>query len=288
MGSSTHSPLRYPGGKNCIFSFMSSLISENGLLGCKYIEPYAGGAGLALRLLFEEYVESIVINDLDPLVNAFWQVCVQDNARLVDWIDKTPVNVETWKECKMKVGSGTGTERFELAASFFFLNRTNVSGVLNGGVIGGLDQSGKYKINARYNKNELIRRVLKIGRFKERIEISNQDGLQLLSKFAKPRSVPAFIYIDPPYYEKGSNLYMNYYKESDHESLSLAIRNLKSPWLISYDNHPFIVNLYEGYGRRAYRLQHSTSNKIGNEVVVFSPMIAFDESLQHLSDVVAV
>ena len=140
--SIAYSPLRYPGGKNCIFPFVSNLIAENGLTGCKYIEPYAGGAGLALRLLFEEYAGTIVINDLDPLVHAFWRICIKEPERFIGWIEKTPVSVSTWKKCKEKIRRINTEDDFELATSFFFLNRTNVSGVLKGGVIGGLDQKG--------------------------------------------------------------------------------------------------------------------------------------------------
>ena len=286
--SRAYSPLRYPGGKSCIFPFMSSILSENGISGCKYVEPYAGGAGLALKLLFEEYVESIVINDLDPLVYCFWMVCTQQNEQLTEWINETPVTVKVWKRCKEITLNKEEATEFELATALFFLNRTNVSGVLNGGIIGGLEQLGKYKIDARYNKPELIQRIEKIGRYKGRIEVSKLDGVKLLSRYAKSGAGNVFIYIDPPYYEKGANLYMNYYKDRDHERLSMKVRDLKGPWVLSYDNHEFIVRLYNKYERRAYRLQHSTSNKIGNEVVVFSPELSFRNSIEKLTEAVAI
>jgi len=279
--SAVNSPLRYPGGKNCIFPFVSSLISENNLDGCKYIEPYAGGAGLALRLLYEEYAESIVINDLDPFVYAFWDICTTQPDRLIAWIERTPVTVESWQECKETVRRADLGDQFSLATSFFFLNRTNVSGVLNGGVIGGLKQQGKYKIDARFNKAELIRRIEKISRFSGRIQVVNLDGVNLIERFLS-RTKNTFIYLDPPYYEKGSNLYLNAYKDEDHQRLSRHVKKLSTPWLLSYDNNSFITNLYRPYEKRAYRLQHSTSNKIGDEVLVFSQRLKFKESLNHL------
>lgn len=283
--SIVHSPLRYPGGKNCIFSFVSSLISENSLNGCKYIEPYAGGAGLALRLLYEEFADSIVINDLDPLVYAFWSICTTQADRLIDWIDKTPITVDIWRECKEIIRHIDTEDSFNLATSFFFLNRTNVSGVLNGGVIGGLNQTGKYKIDARFNKAELIRRIDKISRFSSRIQVTNMDGVNLIKNYTK-HTDKTFLYLDPPYYEKGSNLYLNAYKGEDHERLSEYVRKLSTPWLLSYDNHSFITNLYQPFEKRAYKLQHSTSNKIGDEVLVFSKKISFEKSLNHLKMVV--
>lgn len=285
--STVYSPLRYPGGKNCIFPFIASLVNENGMLGCTYIEPYAGGAGLALRLLYEEYAERVVINDLDPLVNAFWFTCVHDAPRFVDWIESTPVTVATWRRCRELIRNPRGASIFEKATSFFFLNRTNVSGVLSGGVIGGLEQAGTYKINARYNKDELIDKIEKIAKFSERITVSNDDGISLVKKYDRKASTKNFIYLDPPYYEKGARLYLNSYNEADHARLSKHVAKLTTPWLLSYDNHPFIINLYPSFSKRAYKLQHSTSNKIGDEVLIFPDSIAFQESVHLLNGVTA-
>ena len=204
--SIAHSPLRYPGGKNCIYPFVSSLITENDMLGCTYIEPYAGGAGLALRLLYDEFAESIVINDLDPLVFAFWDTCVKQSDRLIAWIESTPVTVSTWHRCKEVIRNRNCATSFDLAVAFFFLNRTNVSGVLGGGIIGGLKQTGKFKIDARYNRKELIRKIEKIARYSSRIVVSQLDGIELVERYKSPSS-DTFLYLDPPYYEKGSKLY---------------------------------------------------------------------------------
>lgn len=285
--SIAHSPLRYPGGKNCIFPFVSNLISENGLVGCRYIEPYAGGAGLALRLLYEEFAESIVINDLDPLVHAFWTVCVSQSDRLIEWIQKTPITVATWKKCKEVIRQHSFADDFDLAASFFFLNRTNVSGVLSGGIIGGLQQTGTYKIDARFNKAELVRKIQKIARFATRIEVTNLDGIKLIANYISYKN-GTFLYLDPPYYEKGSNLYLNAYKDADHERLSKCVKKLSTPWLLSYDNSSFITNLYQPFEKRGYKLQHSTSNKIGDEVLIFSGKLKFESSLNRLGEVVTV
>ena len=285
--SIAHSPLRYPGGKNSIFPFVSSLIAENDMLGCKYIEPYAGGAGLALRLLYEEFAESIVINDLDPLVYAFWSTCVKNPDKLIEWIEETPVTVATWQQCKEIVRNRDGATAFDLAISFFFLNRTNVSGVLSGGIIGGVNQTGNYKIDARFNKGALIQKIEKIGRFSSRIEVSQLDGIKLVQKYTRHRS-NTFLYLDPPYYEKGSNLYLNAYKDADHIRLSEYVSKLSTPWLLSYDNHAFIINLYQTYQKRAYKLQHSTSNKIGDEVLIFPENIDFNNSLAMLREAIVV
>lgn len=278
-----HSPLRYPGGKNCIFPFVSSLIAENGMEGYRYVEPYAGGAGLALRLLFEDYASSIVINDLDPLVYAFWCTCTREPERFIRWLERIPVTVDTWRECREMIRNSAGAESFDLATSFFFLNRTNVSGVLSGGVIGGLAQIGQYKIDARFNKVGLIRKVERIAEFSSRIEVKNLDGVELIKGLGADTN-RTFIYLDPPYYQKGANLYLNAFKDADHKNLANYVSKVSIPWLLSYDNHSFITNLYKPFKKRAYKLQHSTSNKIGDEVIIFSRTMAFKRSVTLLRE----
>ena len=276
------SPLRYPGGKNCIFPFVSRLFHENELVGSSYAEPYAGGAGLALRLLFEEYVDRIYLNDLDRSIYAFWHSVLTRTDALCDWIDRVDVSMTSWRIYKDIQQSAAEADLFDLAKSTFFLNRTNVSGVIMGGVIGGREQLGKFKIDARFNKNDLIARIQKIGRFKDRIALTNLDGISFVRKIdAKPESV--FIYLDPPYFQKGADLYMNFYVESDHRRLANFVHKMKKRWMISYDHHEFILSLYAGERKILYRLSQSASNRVGNEVLVFSEALRYTQSMTELN-----
>ena len=276
------SPLRYPGGKNCIFPFVSRLFYENRLLGVAYAEPYAGGAGLALRLLFEEYVDRIYINDLDRSVHAFWASVLAHPDAFCSWIEDVDVSIDSWYKYKEIQKHAQSADLFELAKSTFFLNRTNVSGVIKGGVIGGYEQKGNYKIDVRFNKKDLIERIHKIANFKSRISVSNLDGLAFVKKMnSKPGKV--FIYLDPPYYQKGSDLYMNFYSKADHEKLAGHVHKMKKTWLVSYDNHDFILNLYAAKKKVLYKLSQSASNRIGDEVLIFSEELTFKQSIKSLS-----
>jgi DNA adenine methylase len=276
------SPLRYPGGKNCIFPFVSQLFYENGLLGAAYAEPYAGGAGLALRLLFEEYVDRIYINDLDRSIYAFWASVLAHPDMLCSWIEDVDVSIDSWHKYKDIQKNAQSADLFELAKSTFFLNRTNVSGVIKGGVIGGFEQKGNYKIDVRFNKEDLIERIQKIARFKSRISVSNWDGLAFVKKM-DGKSENVFIYLDPPYYQKGADLYMNFYSKADHEKLSGHVHKMKKKWMVSYDNHDFILNLYAAKKKVLYKLSQSTSNRVGDEVLIFSEDLAFAQSIKSLS-----
>lgn len=272
------SPLRYPGGKNCIFPFVSKLFYENEIIGTRYAEPYAGGAGLALRLLFEGYVDHIYLNDFDTSIYAFWRAVLDRPDEFCEWVAEVKVDLESWRKYKSMQSS---QDPFELAKSTFFLNRTNVSGVLKGGVIGGYEQKGTYKINARFNKKDLIRRVIRIARSRDRITLSNLDGIAFIKNLNR-RKEEVFIYLDPPYYHKGADLYMNAYTNKDHKALSKYVRGMKKQWMVSYDNHDFILNLYSGEQRVRYRLSQSTSNRVGDEVLIFAESILFSDSLGSL------
>lgn len=276
------SPLRYPGGKNCIFPFVSQLFYENGLLGVAYAEPYAGGAGLALRLLFEEYVDRIYINDLDRSIYAFWSSVLAHPDAFCGWIEDVDVSMDSWYKYKEIQKGAQTADLLELAKSTFFLNRTNVSGVIKGGVIGGYEQKGNYKIDVRFKKKDLIDRIQKIARFKSRISVSNLDGLAFVKKMDS-KSENVFIYLDPPYYQKGADLYMNFYSKADHEKLSTHVHKMKKKWMVSYDNHDFILNLYATKKKVLYKLSQSTSNRVGDEVLIFSKDLTFKQSIKSLS-----
>lgn len=280
--SAYYSPLRYPGGKNCIFSFISNVFYENQLIGVSYAEPYAGGAGLALRLLFEGYVDHIYINDLDRSIYAFWNSVINRPDEFCEWIKDVEVSITNWNKHKKIQSRADEVSYFELAKSTFFLNRTNISGIIKGGVIGGRKQRGKYKINARFNKQDLINRIQKIAGIKDRISVSNLEGLFFINKLNQKKE-EIFIYLDPPYYQKGADLYMNFCSKEDHKKLSKQVRKMRKIWMVSYDNHDFILNLYAKQNKISYRLSQSASNRIGEEIFIFSRGLNFIDSIKTLN-----
>lgn len=178
-------------------------------------------------------------------------------------------------------------DEFELAKSLFFLNRTNISGVIKGGIIGGIDQKGKYKIDARFNKVDLIKRIQRIEKFKSRINVSNLDGINFIKKINR-KSDDVFIYLDPPYLQKGADLYMNFYSLKDHENLSNNVNLIDKKWLVSYDNHEFILSLYAMHRKVLYRLSQSASNRIGDEILVFSDKLQFENSINYLKEAISI
>lgn len=281
-----YSPLRYPGGKSCIFQFVAKLFYENEFIGINYAEPYAGGSGLALRLLMEEYVAKIYINDLDRSIYSFWKAVFEQPNEFCSWIKDVDVTTRNWQVYKEIQTHANSVSDFELAKSTFFLNRTNISGVIKGGIIGGISQKGKYKINARFNKEDLIQRIKKIAAFRHRIDLSNLDGVSFINKLNK-KGEEIFIYLDPPYLEKGADLYMNFYSNKDHQRLAQYVSKLNKRWMVSYDNHDFILNLYAEQKKILYKLSQCASNRIGDEILIFSKDLKVTDSVHLLKEPIA-
>ncbi len=267
-----YSPLRYPGGKNKLAKFVALVCEKNNING-HYIEPYAGGASVALYLLINNYVKEITINDLDRGIYAFWYSILNDTEKFCRKIKNTKITIENWKKFK-KIHSNTkNTNLFDLGFATFFLNRTNRSGVIDGGIIGGKEQKGKYKIDCRFNKEDLIKRIKLIALYKKNIRLYNLDALDLINKIKKENTNKNTIfYFDPPYYLKGPSLYLSYYGGNDHKKVSEQIKKIKSArWIISYDNVSEIKKLYHNLRKKEYILTHTAYNiRKGEEILFFS------------------
>lgn len=286
-----YSPMRYPGGKALLARLMISVIAQNNLREPHYIEPYAGGAGAGLELLFEEYVDSITINDADPRIYAFWLAATKKNEALADLIMSTEVSVDEWHRQRAIYKKCDRRRTLALGFATFFLNRTTRSGVIhNGGPIGGYDQSGNYTIDARFNRANLVRRIQRIGVYSDRITVRGGDGLTLLDEINRSTdtSRDTFVYLDPPYYEKGAELYLNRYTHKEHEALAEYLhRSAAFPWIMTYDNVPAIRDLYRHFRQTEFSLDYSAyERRTGREVLIYPENISLPSNLNdHLPSV---
>lgn len=267
MTNNNYSPLRYPGGKSRLINLIKSVIELNDLRGGTYIEPFSGGAAIALALAIDGYMERVVINDLDRSIYAFWYSILNHTDSFIDKIYQTPLSIEEWHKQHTIQRYKQDVDLFNLGFSTFFLNRTNRSGVLKAGVIGGLKQTGNYKIDARYNKRQLIERILLIAKHKDKFVLHNKDAVNLLHRY---RNIARknLVYLDPPYYVKGKELYVNFFNDADHILLSNVIQQrINLNWIVTYDNHPFIAQLYRKSQSLSYSLPYSIGkNKHGVEL----------------------
>lgn len=266
-----YSPLRYPGGKGRLSSFMEVLINKTGHINGTYIEPFAGGAGIAINLLLNNYVSKIVINDLDKGIYSFWRAILTETDRFLSDILSIPVSMDEWHRQRAIYMEKSQKYSYDLGFATFYLNRTNRSGIIKGGVIGGKEQSGRWKMDARFNKNTLIQRIQEIAKRKNSIYVYNKDINSFLTHYAPQHSNNALIYFDPPYYTKGHELYMNFFRYSDHVRISKQISKLNAvDWIITYDIRDEILELYQEWECRklAWSYSAGTKKKV-DEIIIF-------------------
>jgi DNA adenine methylase len=266
------SPLRYPGGKARLANFIKLVVRANGLTDGHYLEPYAGGASVALALLIGEYVAHIHINDLDRSVYAFWHSVLNEPEALCRRIMRTTVSVAEWRR-QRAVQSDGHASLLDLGFSAFFLNRTNRSGIIcSGGMIGGVEQAGQWQLNARFPKTALVARIELIASYRDRISLYQRDTLALLRTLLPRTPQKTLVYLDPPYYVKGRRrLYANSYEHEDHVAIAQCLAKARRPWIVSYDDVKQIRALYRGWPHRRYTLSYAVRERYeGAEVMFFS------------------
>lgn len=270
--SGRFSPLRYPGGKGKLARFVAELIRVNGLEDGLYVEPYAGGAAVAWELLLTGQVRRVHVNDLSRPIYAFWRSVLERTDELARLIADTPLDLETWASMKRTFTHAADADDLSLGYAMFYLNRTNRSGILNGGPIGGRAQSGTWNMDARYNRTELVRRIERIAQARRRITLTNLDATELLKKGAPDWTRKTLVYLDPPYFDKGPELYYNFYKHGDHAGVASAVRTLRDvPWIVSYDDVAPIHALYSRESWLQYQIGYSARNRTkGREAMFFS------------------
>lgn len=275
-------PLRYPGGKGKLAAYVKRIMKTNSLMDGEYVEPYAGGAAIALELLFHEYVSRIHINDVSRPVWSFWRSVLHHTDELSALIRDTPRTVETWDRQKAIFKNEEQHSDLEVGFATFFLNRTNRSGILNAGIIGGRDQSGPWKIDARYNADELVHRVQSIARMKHRINLTCVDAVKFLTAGAKRWPAKTLVYLDPPYYVKGRDLYYDFYLPDDHQRVADVVRHhiKDQSWIVSYDNVPEIQRIYDGERYITYSIGYSArSAGKGTEIMFFGAGVDIPETV---------
>lgn len=272
--ATTYTPIRYPGGKTKLYPEIKAILKSNDLLGHPYAELFAGGAGLAIKLLLKGDVSSIVINDYDCAVYCMWDAIVNHSEELCEFIDSVALDIETWKTMRDMYQNRDDIDDFELGKAAFFLNRTNVSGILSGGVIGGLNQTGSYKMNARFNRETLKKKIADIGARRDDIEVTRLDAEDFIDDRMDDSEL--FAYLDPPYVQKGPGLYRSAFDEAKHRSLARKVGNAKSKWVVTYDADKLVDDIYGDYERGDLEISYTANVKaVGKEKIILGPELVW-------------
>lgn len=263
-------------------TLLANVLTQNDLHDGEVVEPYAGGAGASLQLLFDEFASTLRLNDADPRIYAFWRAILNQTESFIAKLHDAVISMQTWHECRRSYERGVSRQsQLDIAFSTFFLNRANRSGILmGGGPVGGYKQNGKWKIDARFNKAGLIQRIRRIADYRERISVTKLDGLALLKSLPKTTD-RRLVYLDPPYYQKGQRLYLNSFDHRDHSKLAKYL--LGDPpfrWILTYDNVPEIRGLYAKLNPRPFELSYSAyGRRKGRELIIFDPRLKVDEEM---------
>ena len=273
------SPLRYPGGKHFLAPYVASVIEENFLTGCTLYEPFAGGAAVSLELLRLEYIDRAVLIERDPLVYAFWHCVKHELDSLCGAVESANVTLETWHELQPVRNINNLTDcnftLLQLGVAGLFFNRTNFSGVLGAGPIGGVSQKSEYKIDCRFNKRAIIQGLRDLEPLSHAIEPSFGDALSWLAQI-KPGELSsnAFVYVDPPYFVQGPKLYRHYFNDAQHAALAKSLTDATYPWLLSYDDAPQIKDLYsQSHVQPIYLDYRAKSSRLAKEIMISNLMI---------------
>jgi DNA adenine methylase len=247
---------------------MRQICVDNALLDGVYVEPYAGGAAIGMELLQTGYVRELRLNDIDPAIYSFWKATIDHSEEMISMVRDVPLTVAEWRRQRDIYRRSDITNILTLGFATLFLNRTNRSGILSGGLIGGLRQKGNWLIDARFNRPAIVERLQRIAQYRRRVHVSCDDAEVFLRKLKLPDR--ALVYVDPPYFHKGQRLYRNHYEAADHARVADLVQNLRSPWIVSYDDVQPISRLYRKRRKLRYSLQYSAhTNRQGGELLIF-------------------
>jgi DNA adenine methylase len=281
------SPLRYPGGKARMAPWLTDTFEA--LLWPMdveiWLEPFGGGAGAALTALASGRVPEAWIVEANPALAAFWTTVMNDGPAMADRVERTVPTLGMFQDSRQTVAAALDGERidtFKLGLAAFILNRCSRSGMIlpSVGPIGGKAQTGLHTVAARFNAAALADRIRTVHALGDRFKVFAGDGISFLEDLpASGVQDEVFCFVDPPYIGVGNDLYAIGMDDDLHQRLANALNRLTAPWLLTYDAHPQIPQLYPDSQVLEFDIPHTAgSSRVGTEYLVLGPGMGAPET----------
>lgn len=239
------SPLRYPGGKSKLIDYIYFKLNSNNTN--VFVEPFAGGASVGLSLLDAGVINNLILNDIDFGIYSLFFIIKNNPNRLINKINKyKPTHKDYFKAQETIKSNYKNCDEFKAAWSLLLVNRLAYSGICKANPLGGKNGSMN-DLLVRWNPKTLCNRIDKINKMSNKITVLNMDALELIEEMYWEPSTT--IFIDPPYFKKGKDLYEHYYNKEDHIKLNVLLDNLYqgmpgADMILTYDNDEYIEWLY--------------------------------------------
>lgn len=239
------SPYRYPGGKSKIIDYLYTHLKLS--TAKKLISPFTGGGSFELAMLQAGVIDHLHINDLDTGVYSFWWVLKHMPYVLIERLKSIrPTHKDYFYAQALIKSDYQGADVVEAAWASLLVNRLAYSGIIKANPLGGKKGSKKVLLS-RWNPNDLIRRIEKIHSLSEKIEVTQINAVKLIEEAYWQNETT--IFIDPPYVNKGKELYQCFYTEDDHRELSHLLNSLYFGFpgadiIVTYDYNDWLDNLY--------------------------------------------
>lgn len=241
----------YIGGKFYLLKKLVQLIPEHET----YVEVF-GGAGTLLLNKPPNRVE--VFNDIDgDLIDLF--IVVRDKpeefVRKFRWLLYSRELNRLWSR---DIETNDPVER---AARFYYVIRSSFSGSWGAGW-----SFTRNKPQSFFNSLETIDLIAK--RLK-RVHIENLDFRKCIKIWDSPST---FFFLDPPYFDK--HQYRKNLTTQDHLDLRDILGKVNGKWLLTYNDHPKIRELYKSFKiQKAMMIKTASLAESGSQRKRFANLI---------------
>lgn len=200
-----------------------------------------------------------------------------DQGRLAARVEATVPTLSAFEQAREIVAAALAGETTinveDLGYAAFLVNRCSRSGMVLGNVgpIGGKTQAGAHTVASRFNGDRLAERIRAVAAFGDRFRVYQGDGISYVESLADSGiEDEVFVFADPPYIGVGNRLYAHGMGRDQHQRLAAAPRSCPSAWVLTYDAHPDVLDLYPDSTVVEFEIPHTANRQqVGTEYLLY-------------------